>query len=144
MGRFVEKCALPLGSDNILVIPLKSTGLPTDTVLRNCANLAAVFTAGAVEADFTNYGIRTVLSTADITITLNTTTFTATVTFAGRTWPAAGGAVNNTIPKLVLAYRPTSSTADTGCMVLATQDYSATTTGGALTITPGAIIDDAP
>lgn len=144
LGRFVEKCSLPLGSDNILVVPLKSTALPTDAVLRNCQNLGAVFTAGALETDFTNYGGRTVLATADITIAVNTTTFLVNVSFAGRTWGAAGGAVNNTISKLVVAYRPTSGTADSGCLVLATQDYSATTTGGALTITPGTITDDAP
>lgn len=144
LGRFVEKCSLPLGSDNILIIPLQSTGLPTDTVLRNCTNLGAVFTAGGLEATFTNYGARTVLAAADITIAVNTTTFLVNVSFVGRTWGAAGGAVNNTITKIVVAYRPTSGTADSGCLVLATQDYSATTTGGALTITPGTITDDAP
>lgn len=144
LGRFVEKCSLPLGTDGILIIPLQSTGLPTDTVLRNCTNLGAVFTAGAVESNFTNYGARTVLAAPDITIAVNTTTFLVNVSFVGRTWAAAGGAVNNTITKIVVAYRPTSGTADSGCLVLATQDYSATTTGGALTITPGTITDDAP
>ena len=144
LGRFVDRCSLLLGSDNILIIPLKNTGLPTDAVLRNCLNLGAVFTAGGLEADFTNYGGRTVLAAADITITPNLTTFTMTVSFAARSWPAAGGALNNTISKLVVAHRPSSGSTDAQCMVLATQDYSATTTGGALTITPGAIADDAP
>lgn len=144
LGRFVEKCSLPLGTDGILIIPLQSTGLPTDTVLRNCQNLGAVFTAGGVEANFTNYGARRVLTAPDITITVNTTTFLVNVAFATQNWAAAGGAINNTISKIVIAYRPTSGTADSGCLVLATQDYSATTTGGALTIAPGTLTDDAP
>jgi hypothetical protein len=144
LGRFVEKCSLPLGTDNILIVPLQSTGLPTDATLRNCLNLGAVFTAGGVEATFTNYGTRRALAAADITITVNTTTFLVNVAFASQVWSAAGGATNNTITKVVVAYRPTSSTNDAGCLVLATQDYSATTGGGALTINPGIITDDAP
>jgi hypothetical protein len=144
LGRFIEKCSLPLGSDNILIIPLKNTGLPTDTVLRNCQNLGAVFTAGGIECDFTNYGSRRALGSADITISVNTSTFLVNVAFASQAWAAAGGALNNTISKIVVAYRPTTGTADSGCLVLATQDYSATTTGGALTITPGTLTDDAP
>jgi len=144
LGRFVEKCSLPLGTDGILVIPLQNTALPTDAVLRNCANLGAVFTAGGLETTFTNYGARRVLAAADITITINTTTFLVNVALAAQNWAAAGGAVNNAITKIVIAYRPTSGTADSGCMVLATQDYSATTGGGALTITPGILTDDAP
>lgn len=144
LGRFAEKCSLPLGTDGILVIPLQSTGLPSDTTLRNCLNLGAVFSAGAVEVNFTNYGARRVLTAADITITTNTSTFLVNVALATQNWAAAGGAVNNTITKIVIAYRPTSGTADSGCLVLATQDYSATTGGGALTITPGILTDDAP
>lgn len=144
LGRFVEKCSLPLGTDGILVIPLQNTTLPTDAVLRNCANLGAVFTAGGVESNFTSYGARRVLTAPDITITVNTSTFLVNVAFATQTWGTAGGAVNNVISKVVIAYRPTSGTADSGCMVLATQDYSASTAGGSLTIAPGTITDDAP
>lgn len=144
LGKFAEKCSLPLGTDNILIIPLQNTGLPSDTTLRNAANLGAIFTAGALEATFTNYGARRALASADITITFNTSTFLVNVAFAAQNWAAAGGALNNTISKIVVAYRPTSGTADSGCLVLATQDYSATTTGGALTINPGTLTDDAP
>lgn len=139
-GRFIEKCSLPLGTDNILVIPLQTTALPTDTVLRNCANLGAVFTAGGLEATFTTYA-RKVLAAADITIGNNTTTFVATAAFATQVWAAAGGALNNNLSRIVLAYRPTSGTADSGCMVLATLDYVGSTTGGALTAVLGTLTD---
>jgi hypothetical protein len=139
-GRFIEKCMLPLGTDNILVVPIQSASIPTDTVLRNCANLGAVFTAGALEATFSNYA-RVVLSSSAITITTNTGAFTQAASFTTQVWAAAGGAVNNTLAAIVLAYRPTSGTADAGCLVLATLAYAGTTTGGALTAVLGTLTD---
>lgn len=138
-GRFIEKCMLPLGTDHILIVPLQSTSIPTDTVLRNCANLGAVFTAGALEATFTNYS-RIALSSSGITITTNTsTTFAQVASFTTQVWSAAGGAVNNTLAAIVLAYQPTTGTADSGCLVLATLGYAGTTTGGALTAVLGTL-----
>lgn len=140
-GRFIEKCMLPLGTDNILVVPIQLTSIPSDTVLRNCQNLGAVFTAGALEATFTNYS-RKVLAAADITITYDTTTtFGPTAAFATQVWAGAGGAVNNTLAAIILAYRPTAATADASCLVLATLGYTGTTTGGALTATLGTLKD---
>lgn len=140
-GRFIEKCMLPLGTDHILVIPLQSTSIPSDTTLRNCANLAAVFTAGALEATFSNYS-RIALASSAITITTNTSTpFSQVASFATQVWTAAGGAVNNTFNAIVLAYQPTTGTADSGCLVLATLSYAGTTTAGALTAVLGTLTD---
>ena len=141
-GRFIEKCALPLGgSDNILVIPVQSTSIPSDTTLRTCANLQAVWTAGALEANFTNYS-RIALTSSAITITTTLTgSFQQAASFTTQVWAAAGGAINNTLAAILLAYRPTSGTADSGCMLLATLAYSGTTTGGALTAVLGTLTD---
>lgn len=139
-GRFIEKCMLPLGTDHILLVPLQSASIPSDTTLRNCANLAAVFTAGALEATFSNYS-RISLSSSAITITTNTGAFTQAASFATQVWAAAGGAVNNTLAALVLAYQPTTGTADSGCLVLATLAYAGSTTGGALTAVLGTLTD---
>lgn len=139
-GRFIEKCMLPLGTDHILVIPIQSASIPSDTTLRNCANLGAVFTAGALEATFTNYS-RISLSSSAITITTDTTGFKQTATFTAQTWTAAGGGVNNTLAALILAYQPTTSTADSGCLVLATLAFAGSTTGGNLTATIGTLSD---
>lgn len=139
-GRFIEKCMLPLGTDNILAIPIQSASIPTDTVLRNCANLGAVFTAGALEATFTGYS-RIAMTSSAITITTNTTTFLQSASFTSQVWTAAGGLLNNTLAALVLAYRPTSGTADSGCLVLATLAYAGSTTGGNLTAVLGTLTD---
>jgi hypothetical protein len=141
-GRFVEKCMLPLGTDSILVVLLQNTGLPADTTLVNAQNLQAIFTAGALEATFTNYTRMSLTSQSiNISYTTNTTPTQVTVSFAEQTWNAAGGAVNNTISKVVLAYQPTPSSQDLDCLVLATLDYTGTTTGGAFIVTLGILSD---
>lgn len=143
-GRFIEKCMLPLGTDHILVILLQSTGLPADTTLQNYANLGALV-AAAQEANFSNYE-RISLSSSNIIISQNTasspTTQSVSFTPAPMVINGAGGAVNNTLAKVALAYQPTAGTADSGCLVLATLDYSFPTTGGELDITLGTLTDD--
>lgn len=143
-GRFLEKCLLPTGTDQLLVVLLQSAGLPADTTLVNYQNLGALL-AAASEANFTNYA-RYPLTGSNITIAYNTasnpTKVTVSFTPAPLVWNSAGGAVNNTITKLALAYQPVAnSTADSGCLVLATLDYSGTTTGGALQVTLGTLTD---
>jgi hypothetical protein len=137
-GSYIQWCKLTVGTDNILIVPLQATGIPSDTVMQDCTSLQAVFTAGGVEANFTGY-IRPVLGSSAVTVTYNTTANTATATFAPQVWTAAGGAVNNSLVKIVIAYRLSSSTADSGCPVIAVQDYTASTTGGGLTINASAL-----
>lgn len=141
-GRYIEKCTLPLGTDNIMIVLLQNTGLPADTALVNYQTLGAMLSGTAQEATFSNYA-RTNLSSSSILITRNTSSSptSVTVSFAQQVWSSAGGAVNNTISKVVLVYQPTSSTPDTGCLPLATLDYSGTTTGGALDVTLGTLTD---
>lgn len=131
------------GTDQLLVVLLQSTGLPADTTLVNYLNLGALV-AAANEATFTNYA-RYPLTSSNITIAYNTTSsptkVTVSFTPSPLVWNAAGGAVNNTIAKVALAYQQTVSTPDSGCLVLATLDYSGTTTGGALDVTLGTLAD---
>ncbi len=137
-GRFIQLSSLPLGTDNLLVVLLQSTGLPTDATLKNCQYLSQVFTAGAVEATFTNYA-RQVLSAGSITITVNTGTGVVTLDTADQVWNAAGGATNNTLGAFLLCYRPTSSSLDSAIPVLTKHDFAATTTGGNLTASVPAV-----
>jgi hypothetical protein len=140
-GRYVEKCTLPLGTDNIMVVLLQNTSLPADTTLVNYQNLGAML-AVAVEATFSNYA-RANLSSSSILITRSTSSSptSVTVSFAQQIFASAGGALNNTISKVALVYQPTSSTPDSGCLILATLDYSGTTTGGELIVTLGTLTD---
>lgn len=133
---------LPLGTDSIMVVLLQNTGLAVDATLVNFQSLGALLAGTSQEATFSNYA-RTNLSSSSILITHNTgsSPTSVTVSFSLQVWNSAGGALNNTISKVALVYQPTGSTADTGCLVLATLDYSGTTTGGALQVTLGTLTD---
>lgn len=133
-GRWVEKYRLPVGGDNILVVLLQTTGLQADSTLNNHQYLSELLAAGNTEATFTNYS-RQVLSSADITVSTNTSTGVTTVDTTDRVWNAAGGAVNNNLGALLTCYRQTSATPDSGILLLTKHDYTVSTTGGNLTAT---------
>jgi hypothetical protein len=125
-----------------MVVLLQNTGLAVDATLVNFQSLGALLAGTSQEATFSNYA-RVNLSSSSILITHNTgsSPTSVTVSFSLQVWNSAGGALNNTISKVALVYQPTGSTADTGCLVLATLDYSGTTTGGALQVTLGTLTD---
>jgi hypothetical protein len=152
LGRFVELGDLPrqrdvLGTDNLLLVLLKSIGASTDTILRNCATFGAMLAAGAVEADFTNYNGGKVLGPADKTTTL----FTASSPYKGiltipatQVWNPAGGATNNAaIVRAVLLYRPTTGTAKNACMPLGLDTTTGGATGGTFSHAFGVLTDQA-
>ncbi len=128
MGRWVEKYRLPIGGDNILIVLLKATGLEVDGTLNNYQFLSDLLASTNDEADFSNYA-RKVLSAGDITVTPNTSTGVTTVDISDQTWTSAGGAVNNSLGAFLTCYRPTSSTPDSGVLVLTKHDYVQSTTG---------------
>lgn len=142
-GRFVDRCDLLLGTDTIGVTLLQTTGLAGDTTLVNCQYLSALL-AVSQEATFTNF-TRMFLTKSSVQIAYNTTSSptSVAVSFATQTWNSAGGALNNNIAKVVLFYQPTSATPDSQCLVLATLDYTGSTTGGAFgPITIGTLTDN--
>jgi hypothetical protein len=130
------------GTDSIMVVLLQNTGLAADATLVNYQSLGALLAGTSQEATFDNY-VRKNLTSSSILVSHNTgsSPTNVSVTFALQIWNSAGGAVNNTISKVALVYQPTSDTADTGCLVLATMDYSGTTTGGSFQVTLGTWTD---
>lgn len=128
-GRFIQQASLATGADAVLVCLLKSTGLQADATLQDQVTLSALM-ASNTEATFTNYG-RKVL-TSGLTITQNFTTNVQTVAIGNQTWFAAGGGSNDTLGKLVTAYRPLSSSPDSACIPMLAYDFTATTTGSDL------------
>jgi hypothetical protein len=120
---------LATGSDAVLVLLLKSSGLQVDATLQDYTTLSTML-ASNTEATFTNYG-RKVL-TSGLTISQNFTTNVNTVAVGNQTWFAAGGASNDVLGKLVTAYRPLSSSPDSACIPMTAYDFTATTTGSDL------------
>lgn len=131
-GRFIQWSTVSAGSDAILVILLQASGLVADATLKNYATLSALFAGGNLEATFTNYSRK--VFTSGLTITVSTGASTATLSMANYTWSASGGALNNTLGKLITAYRPTPSSTDAQCVPMTYHDCTATTTGSDLLV----------
>lgn len=124
-GRWVEKFMLPLGTDNILVVLLKASGLQADATLDDHLTLASVLGSNT-EASFTNYS-RKVLSAVDITVSLSSGTWT--VDTADQIWTSAGGASNDSLGALITVYRPTSSATTAQMLPLTCHPYIQSTSG---------------
>lgn len=134
-GRLIHLATLPLGTDNLGLVLLQTTNLPSDNTLKRTQFLSGVLVSGTgagVEAAFTNYG-RIWLSAAAITVTVNSSTDVATLDVSDGVWNAAGGVANNSLGKLLVVYRPNSSSLDTAIPILTAHDFVASTTGGNLT-----------
>lgn len=100
----------------------------TEATFRDRDDIAAILANGSTEADFTNYARKTGLTG---TITVDDTNDRVDVDIADQTWTAAGGASNNTLTKLVVAYQ--EAAADATRIPLTHHDFAVTTDGSDLT-----------
>lgn len=130
-GRVMQYASLAMGTDQIVVLLLQSTGLQADATLRNYTALNTLLGSNT-ECTFSNYARKII--TSPQTVTTNTTTHVNTLTMTNWTWTAAGGALNNTIGKLLVCWRPTSATTDAGTVPVIGMDCTATTTGSDLLV----------
>lgn len=115
------------GAANGLMLFLKVA--QADATLVDHDTVASILAAANTEADFTNY-VRKVGLTG--TITVDDTNDRVDVDMPDQTWTAAGGATNNTLVKLVIAYEESAS--DAGRVPLTNHDSAYTTTGINLTV----------
>ena len=123
---------LPAANDGIVILLLKASGLVSDDVLADYADVAALLAGASDEADFTNYA-RKVL-TSGVTITQDNTNNRVDIDIDNQTWSGAGsitpGPANNSLGKLVVAYDPDTTTpGDNALIPLVALDFVATTDG---------------
>lgn len=123
-GAFAEK--FRDGAANGLVLLLKAN--EAEATLRDRDDIAAVLANGSTEADFTDYARKTGLTG---TITVDDSNDRVDVDLPDQTWVGAGGATNNTLTKLIVAYQ--ESAADSGRVPLTHHDFAATTDDSDLT-----------
>lgn len=123
-GAFAEK--IRDSASACLILLLKAN--EAEATLRDRADVAAILANGSTEADFTNYARKTGLTA---TITVDNTNDRVDVDIPDQTWTSAGGAANNTLTKLIIAYQ--ESAADSGRVPLTHHDFAATTDGSDLT-----------
>lgn len=130
IGYYVEQAAAGTGT---IVARLFKSGGESDGALADRATMAAVKT-GSTECDFTNYvaGGKDMASPAR---SIDATGDRVKLTVASPiTWQNAGGATNNTVARIIYAYKPTSGAADSAILPLMSTDISATTNGNDLQV----------
>ncbi|WP_299073002.1 hypothetical protein [uncultured Paraglaciecola sp.] len=124
-GAFVEK--IRDGATNVLVLLLQAN--ESEATLVDRATVASMLAeGGTTEATFTNYARKTGITG---TVTVDNTNDRVDVDMPDQTWTTAGGAANNTLTKLIVAYE--ESAADSGRIPLTHHDFAATTDGSDLT-----------
>lgn len=108
-----------------------------DAVLEDYDNLSVLLAAaGNTEANFTNYARQVFTDTEVVAPTPDDTNNRQDADLPDVTWLNAGGAANNGLVKLFVAYDDdTTSGDDTDIIVLSLQDFVATTDGNDLTAT---------
>lgn len=138
-GRAVElynrvKSNDPANSAFVIVL-LKAA--EADGVLEDYDDLGALLgAAGNTEADFTNYTPRKVLSDAELAAlpAPDDTNNRYDIDLPDQTWTAAGGALNNTLVKLLVCYdSDTTLGTDANILPVAHYDFAVTTDGSDLT-----------
>lgn len=129
-GRVTHYASLPGANDALVIVLLKTAGIQADGVLVDHDNLAALLAATNDEADFTNYARKIITA---VTVTVDDANDRADSDFADITWANAGGAVNNTLSKVLICYDPDTTTGtDADIIPLTHHDYPETTTGSDL------------
>jgi len=125
-GSWRYFCTLPGLTDSLDIVLIKS-GVQADDLLNNFDNLASLKSQNA-EADFANY-LRKQLNTG-VTITQDNTANTVDVDIPDQTWGAASP--TNALAKLIVCYRPASTSTDPDLIPMFYFDYVGTTNGSDL------------
>jgi hypothetical protein len=102
LGRAAALAALPAASDALILIPLESSGLESDAVLKDKDTFADVVSGTTNEQ--TSVGRKTLSS---ITVTVNDTLDRVEVDAADVSWTSPSG---NAIGAMVIVYDPDATT----------------------------------
>lgn len=125
IGYYADQVGV--GNAAFVVLLLKLSGLEGDTTIADHDTVAALLAAANDECDFTNYARKTITS---VTPTVNDTDNRFELDAADFSWASAGGATNNTIGALVIAFdADTTAGTDTNLIPLMKFDATGTTDG---------------
>lgn len=122
LGKLAYYASLPAANDALVMVPLESSGLETDAVLRDKHDLAAVV-AGTTNEQ-TTVGRKTL---ASVTVTVDDTNDRVALDAADVTWTAPTG---NAIGAVVIGYVPdTTAPSDSAVIPLTKHDLTWTPDG---------------
>lgn len=124
-GAFAEK--IRDAATVVLALLLKANEAESTLIDRATVD-ALLAEAGNTEADFTNYLRQTGITG---TVTVDNVNDWVDADLPDQTWASAGGASNNTLTKLIIAYEESAS--DAGRVPLSHHDFTVTTDGSDIT-----------
>lgn len=128
LGRLAYYTSLPAANDALVMVPLESSGLETDAVLRDKTDLASLV-AGTTNEQ-TTVGRKTL---ASVTVTVDNTNDRVALDAADVTWTAPTG---NAVGAVVICYDPdTTVGTDADLIPLTKHDLSWTPDGNNFTLT---------
>lgn len=136
-GNIANLAALPASTDSLIVVCLKTSGLETDSTLKDYAVLSTLLAGTSDEATFTNYARKTLTS---VTVIVDNTNDWVDISSAGWTFTTAGGADNTAVSKTLICYVPSTGAADSAIVPMCAFDtvFTPDGTDQAFTITaPG-------
>lgn len=126
LGLWRYYLGLPAANDALVVVLLKSAGLPAEATLRDFDTLADLLAGSADEADFTGY-VRKFVTTG-ITVTVDDVNERVDGDMVDVEWDAAARSVNNTLGKMLVCYDPdTTGGTDSSIIPVTYHNFSTTT-----------------
>lgn len=127
LGRVAYLATLPAANDGLVLIALESSGLETDTVLRDKTDFAAVVSGTTNEQ--TTVGRKAL---ASVTVTVDNTNDRVALDAADVTWTSPTG---NAIGAVVICYDPDTTTGtDSDLIPLTKHDLTWTPDGNSFTL----------
>jgi hypothetical protein len=128
LGRVASLAALPLTNDALIAVPIETTGIVADSVMRDYADLSTLLAGASNEQ--TTMGRKTL---ATVAATVDNTNDRVGVDSADITWTAPTG---NAISAVVICYDPDTTTGtDSDLIPLTKHDVALTPDGNNFTLT---------
>lgn len=128
LGKIAQYASLPAANDALIMVPIETTGIVADSVMRDYDDLAALL-AGASNEQAT-MGRKTLTG---VTATVDDTNDRVNIDCADVTWTAATG---NPISAVVICYDPdTTGGTDADLIPLTKHDVTMTPDGSDFTLT---------
>lgn len=132
IGWYYEQ-ARTVANAGLVYILLKSNGLEADGTIADHDDVQVLLAASNDECDFTGYVRKVLTGTTNVTKTVDDTNNRVLLDQADLTWTDAGGATNNAVGALLIAYDPNTTTGTDSTLVpLTKHDITATTDGNDL------------
>jgi hypothetical protein len=127
LGRVASLAALPAANDGLVLVPLESSGLVTDSTMRDYDDLATLLAGASNEQ--TTVGRKPLTS---VTVTVDDTNDRVAVDCADVTWTSPTG---NAIGAVVICYDPDTTTGtDADLVPLTKHDLTWTPDGNNFTL----------